>query len=107
MAKKHTMETSYIVFNECTLIDRGVDSIWYERRSALRRLKKIIKNYLNERRKGNDNKFRCKEDEYLWSIMSSELSFKKLEIIYEVVEKIYNIDLKSMIYIERKKSKKR
>lgn len=102
MAKKHTGNTSYIIFNECTLINRGVDSIWDERRSALRRLKRIIKTYLSEWKKGEKNKFRCKEDEYLWSIMSSELSFKKLEIIYEVVEKIYKIDLRSMIYIERK-----
>lgn len=103
MAKNFKSEYSYIVFNECTLINRGIDSVWNERTSALRRIKKIIKTYLNEWRKGNDSKFRCEKDEYLWSLMSSELSFKKLKIIYEMTEDIYNIDLKSMIYMQRKK----
>lgn len=103
MAKKPLKELSYTIINEYTLINRGVDSVWFERRSALRRIKKLIKMYLNEWKKGNDNKFKSKEDEYLWYIISSELSFKKLEIIYEIVERIYNIDLKSMIYIERKR----
>lgn len=103
MAKNNKSKFSYIIFNDCTLINRGIDSTWNERRSALRRIKKIIKTYLNEWRKGNDNKFKCEKDKYLWSLMSSELSFKKLKIIYEITEEVYNIDLKSMIYIQRKK----
>lgn len=107
MVKNHAEKISYVIFNECTLINRGIDSTWCERRSALRRLKKLIKTYLGEWKKGENNKFKCKEDEYLWSIMSSELSFKKLDMIYDITEEVYNIDLKSMIYIERKKVKKR
>ena len=89
----------YIIFNDCTLLDRGIDSSWVERRKALQRIKKLIKSYLKEWKKGEDYKFKCEEDKYLWSLISSEMSFKKLEIIYSMVEKIYCIDLKSMIYI--------
>ena len=89
----------YIIFNDCTLLDRGIDSSWVERRKALQRIKKLIKSYLKEWKKGEDYKFKCEEDEYIWSLISSEMSFKKLEIIYSMVEKIYSIDLKSMIYI--------
>lgn len=101
MIVKNKKTTEYIVFNDCTLLDRGIDSSWNERRKALQRVKKLIKAYLNEWRKGENYKFRCKDDEYLWKILSSEMSFKKLEIIYFIVEKVYRIDLKSMIYIEK------
>lgn len=102
MANKELNKTRYYVFNDYTLFDRGIDSIWLKRREALRRVKHLIKNHLNEWKKGDNFKFKNEDDEYLWSIISSELSFKKLEIIYELVEKVYNIDLKSMVYIQKK-----
>lgn len=102
MANKELSETKYYVFNDYTLFDRGIDSIWLKRREALRRAKHLIKNHLNEWKKGDNFKFKNEDDEYLWSIMSSELSFKKLEAIYELVERVYNIDLKSMVYIQKK-----
>lgn len=96
----------YYVFNNYTLLDSGIDSRYTERKEALRRAKVLIKGYLSEWKKGENFKFKNKDDEYLWSIISSELSFKKLEKIYELVDKIYNIDLKSMVYIEKEKMKK-
>lgn len=97
MARNKSIE--YIVFNDCTLLNRGIDSSWVERRKALQRIKKLIKSYLKEWKKGEDYKFKSEEDKHLWALMSSEMSFKKLETIYLMVEKIYRIDLKSMIYI--------
>ena len=99
MNKNSNKKNEYIIFNDCTLLDRGVDSSWTERRKALQRIKKLIKSYLKEWKKGEDYKYKSEEDKYLWSLMSSEMSFKKLEIIYSISERVYQIDLKSMIYI--------
>lgn len=101
MSIKKIGDIEYMVFNDCTLIDRGFDSKWGKRREALRRVKYLIKNYLNEWRKEENVRFRSEDDKYLWKILATELSFKKLKTIYELVENIYNIDLKSMIYIEK------
>lgn len=94
------MNKEYIVYNEYTLINRGIDSVFKNRQQALSRLKKIIKAYLNEWKKDEISKYKSEEDKYLWEIMSTELSFKKLDKIYHMVETIYNIDLKSMVYIK-------
>lgn len=102
MANQTRRITKYYVFNDYTLFEKGIDSEHLERKYALRRVKQLIKNHLNEWKRGDDFKFKNKDDEYLWSIISSELSFKKLSTIYDLVEKIYKIDLRSMVYIEKK-----
>ena len=94
---------TYYVFNNYTLLDSGVDSQYSERKEALRRVKVLIKNHLAEWKKGENFKFKNADDEYLWKIITSELSFKKLEKIYELVEKVYCIDLKSMVYVEKER----
>lgn len=101
MTKNYKYKKIYIVYDNCNLINQGIDSTYTELKVALRRLKYIINNYLKEWKKDEPNRYRSEEDKFLWKIISSELSLKKLEIIYSLVENIYKIDLKSMFYIEK------